>query len=63
LGLGTTLAVTVLAALGLGYWLDTRLGTRPWLLLAGGGLGIGAALYQFIRTVTDYSNRRSGPKR
>ena len=35
LGLGMTLAVTVLAGLGAGYWLDGRLGTRPWLLLAG----------------------------
>jgi F0F1-type ATP synthase assembly protein I len=60
LSLGTTLAVTVAAMLGLGYWLDTRLGTRPWLLLAGGCLGVAVALYQFIRTVTRYS---SSPKR
>jgi F0F1-type ATP synthase assembly protein I len=62
LSLGTTLAVTVAAALGLGYWLDARLGTRPWLLLAGGCLGVGAAMYQFIRTVTRSSNRRSDSK-
>jgi len=35
LGLGTTLAVTVLAGLGGGYWLDGRLGTRPVFLLLG----------------------------
>jgi ATP synthase protein I len=64
LSLGTTLAVTVAAVLGLGYWLDTRLGTGPWFLLAGGCLGVAVALYQFIRTVTRYSgSRRSDSKR
>jgi F0F1-type ATP synthase assembly protein I len=62
LGLGTTLAVTVLGALGLGYWLDEWLGTEPWLLLGGGCLGTGAALYHFIRIVTRYFNRRSGSR-
>lgn len=51
LGIGTTLAVTVLAGLGGGYWLDAQLGTGPWLLLLGGMLGLGAALYHFFRTV------------
>lgn len=63
LSLGTTLAVTVAAVLGLGYWLDARLGTQPWFLLAGGCLGVALALYQFIRTVTrDSKDRRSDPK-
>lgn len=52
LGLGTSLAVTVLAGLGLGYWLDGRFGTRPLLVLAGGVLGLLAALGQFYTTVT-----------
>ena len=51
LGIGTTLAVTVLAGLGGGYWLDAQLGTAPWLLLVGGICGLGAALYHFFRTV------------
>ncbi len=46
-----TLAVTVLAGLGLGYWLDGRLGTRPVFLLLGSGLGIAVALVYFVRTV------------
>lgn len=58
LSLGTTLAVTVAAGLGLGYWLDARLGTRPWLLLVGGCLGVAVALYQFIRTVTHKTSDR-----
>jgi F0F1-type ATP synthase assembly protein I len=51
LGLGTTLAVTVLAGLGGGYWLDARLGTRPLFLLLGGTLALAAGLYHFFKTV------------
>ena len=32
-------------------WLDERFGTKPWLLLAGGVLGMVVAFYQFFRTV------------
>jgi len=51
LGLGTTLAVTVLAGVGGGYWLDGRLSTRPLFLLLGGTLGLAAGLYYFVKTV------------
>jgi F0F1-type ATP synthase assembly protein I len=60
LGLGTTLAVTVLAGLGLGYWADQRFGTKPWLLLLGACLGIAAALVHFFSTVAGSSK---GPDR
>jgi F0F1-type ATP synthase assembly protein I len=52
LGIGTALAVTVLAGLGGGYWLDGQLGTRPVFFLAGGILGLGAAMYHFMKTVS-----------
>ena len=60
---GTTLAVTVLAGLGGGYWLDGRLGTRPVFLLLGGALGVGAALYHFFKVVAGLDKRQAGPKR
>jgi F0F1-type ATP synthase assembly protein I len=63
LGLGTTLAVTVLAGLGGGYWLDGRLGTRPVFLLLGGCLGLAAALVHFFKTVSGQNTRHSDPKR
>ena len=62
LGLGTTLAVTVLAGLGGGYWLDGRLGTRPVFLLLGGAVGLGAAMVYFIRAVAGQNKRQAGPK-
>jgi F0F1-type ATP synthase assembly protein I len=52
-----TLAVTVLAGLGGGYWLDGRLQTRPWFLLLGGTLGLAAGLYHFLKTVAGLQKR------
>jgi ATP synthase protein I len=61
-GLGMTMAVTVLAGLGGGHWLDARLGTRPAFLLVGGVLGLGVALYHFFKTVAALGGRQAGPK-
>ena len=52
LSLGTSLAVTVLLGVGLGYWADRMLGTRPWLFLLGAVSGLAMALYQFFKTVS-----------
>lgn len=52
LGLGTSLAVTVLLCLGLGYWADGYFGTGSVLFQAGGMFGVAVALYQFFRTVS-----------
>jgi len=57
-----TLAVTVLAGLGGGYWLDGRLGTRPAFMLVGGSLAVVAALVYFIRTVTGSTKDQTGRK-
>jgi len=62
LGLGTTLAVTVLAGLGAGYWLDTRLSTRPVFVLLGGFLGVGAGLYRFVKSALTALRDRTDPK-
>lgn len=43
-----------------GYWLDKKLGTEPWLLVAGAVLGMTAGMVAFIR-VAMTSGRRSGP--
>jgi len=51
LGLGTTLAGSLLLGVGAGYWLDRRLGTSPWLLLAGALLGIFSGLFQLYKTM------------
>lgn len=55
LGLGTALAVTVGLSFGLGYWLDGLLGTKPFLALAFGSVGVVIALVQFVRTTSKLS--------
>ena len=57
LGLGTTLAATVGVGVAVGHWLDGRLGTEPWFLLAGGIVSLGAALTYFFRKVSDLSRQ------
>lgn len=51
LGIGSSLAATVLLGLGAGYWLDGKLGTRPYLFLLGGVFGIGASFWQVYKLV------------
>ena len=63
LGLGTTLAATVLLGLGGGYWLDGWLGSRPLCLFLGGTLGAGVGLYNFFRVVSDLGKRQAGRQR
>ncbi len=43
---------------GLGYWLDSRLGTFPWLLITGAGLGFTLMLRDLIRLTEIPSKRR-----
>ena len=45
------MAATVLLGLGAGYWLDGKLGTRPYLFLFGGVFGIVAAFWQVYKLV------------
>jgi F0F1-type ATP synthase assembly protein I len=53
IGAGITLAASVLACIWLGYLADQRWGTRPWGILFGAFLGIGAGLYNFIHEFTN----------
>lgn len=45
---GTQLAISVLLGVYVGYRLDGRWGTGPWMLLAGSALGIAVGLYSFL---------------
>ena len=53
--LGTTLFACVVIGMAAGYGADLLLGTRPWLLLAGLGLGIAAAGVNLYRAIRDLS--------
>lgn len=45
---GITLTAGILLGLYGGSWLDRRLGTSPWMMLAGVLLGIGAGFHSIL---------------
>jgi F0F1-type ATP synthase assembly protein I len=60
--LAASWAVTAALLLGgaAGWWLDGKLGTKPWLLLAGLLAGVAIGMYQLGRVVLG-SGRQDGP--
>lgn len=46
---GTTLALTILGCIYVGYRVDRHWQTRPWGILVGAFFGIGVGLYNFLR--------------
>jgi F0F1-type ATP synthase assembly protein I len=55
LSMGAVLATCVIAGLGLGWLVDTALGTFPGLALAGMGLGIVAACFYVYKLFKRFS--------
>lgn len=49
LGLGSSLAASLLVAIGAGHWADKKFGTDPVFLLVGAGFGLLAAVYHFYK--------------
>ncbi|MCB0713425.1 MAG: AtpZ/AtpI family protein [Ignavibacteriae bacterium] len=64
LGGGIQLTVTILAFAALGWWLDTKFETQPWLLLAGLIFGATGGMISFIRTALSVgSSKRRGKEK
>jgi len=49
MGVGLQFAASILLFLFLGMWLDKRLGTAPWLLIAGVFVGGSAGFWSMYR--------------
>ena len=49
--IGMTLVLATVIGLAGGYYLDRWLGTSPWLIMIGLGLGIAAGFVNFFRSV------------
>ena len=49
--LGLQYALTIALLTGLGWWLDGRLSTRPWLLVGGVLLGVVLGFVNLVRAV------------
>ncbi len=50
-GLGLTFAMTIVVLGGLGWWLDSRFETRPWLLVAGILTGAVGGFVRIVKAV------------
>jgi ATP synthase protein I len=50
-GAGVQFVVSILLFLYIGKWLDAKLGTAPWLLMAGVFVGAGAGFYSFYHRI------------
>lgn len=59
LGIGITFAVSILAFLFLGRWLDSLLGTYPWLMIVGAALGLALGFIHMISTLNTLTNHES----
>jgi len=60
-GFGLTWALSVLAFLFAGMWLDRRIGTEPVLMIAGAFLGAGAGFYYlYYHLVIEPRQRSAG---
>jgi ATP synthase protein I len=56
---GLEMGLAVAIGCSIGYWLDRRLGTSPWLLLLFLGFGIAAAFKGLVRAARE-AQRASG---
>lgn len=56
---GWSLAGAVALGVVVGYFADRKLGTTPWLLLAGACLGLAAGFYAFVRAVLDAERKKT----
>ncbi len=59
---GTMLVAPMLAFGAIGWWLDGRFGTKPWLLLAGLIVGMIGGFVNFFRLVLPPRDGEAGGK-
>lgn len=57
MGIGIQLAAAMTAFGALGWWLDTKLDTTPWLLVVGVTVGAVGGMISFIRTAMKQSGK------
>ena len=63
LGVGLQFAGAILLFMFLGRWLDSWLGTEPWLLLLGVAIGAVAGFYALYRTLVIVPREREAKRR
>lgn len=63
MGVGLQFVASILIFLFLGRWLDEKLGTEPWLLMAGVFFGFGASFYSIYRRLVSGPQQRAREER
>jgi F0F1-type ATP synthase assembly protein I len=63
LGVGLQFAASIVLFLFVGRWLDEKLGTEPWLLLAGVLIGACAGFYSLYRQLVISPRERAEKER
>jgi F0F1-type ATP synthase assembly protein I len=58
MGLGVSLAATVLVALWVGHTVDRKFGTEPFGFLVGAALGLLGAFYHFYKLYASFTSRK-----
>jgi len=61
-GIGFQFAAVVLVFTGIGYWLDRRLGTSPWLLVLGVFAGAAGGIWSMYQKVTAVQQREASER-
>ena len=51
--IGMLIMISIAIGLGLGYWLDSKLGTKPWLAFVFTLLGLAAGLYESVKILIE----------
>ena len=62
LTLGIQLALGVVILFFAGRWLDEKLGTSPWLMLAGVFIGSAGGIIKFVMTATKIGREEDAAK-
>ena len=62
-GVGLQFAVTIVAFLYAGQWLDRRFGTAPWIMMAAVFLGGAGAFYSIYRRLMAALKREEDERR
>ena len=55
--LGTEFAVAEILGVGVGFWLDGKLGSSPWMLLLGAAAGFFLGFYIVLRAANEMSKQ------
>ena len=54
---GFSFVLAIVIGAGFGWWLDTRLGTSPWLMMVFFFLGLAAGVLNVYRTAGRFLNK------